>query len=79
VPCSGKPSGPFQTDLAAFAAELGGAKPPGADYQTVALPTPPSLANLPHARTAPARPASSEPELTIDASRVRVPPGPPSS
>lgn len=78
VPCVGKPSGPFQTDLAAFATELGGTKPPSADFQTVDLPTPPPMANLPHARTAPARPATSEPDLTVDVSRVGVPPGPPS-
>jgi Right handed beta helix region len=77
VPCAGRPSGPFQTDLAAFAAELGGSKPPGADFQTVVLPDPPALTDLPHARTAPARPATSEPELTVDVARVGVPPGPP--
>jgi hypothetical protein len=78
VPCTGKPSAPFQTDLAAFAAELLAPKPPSADFQTVALPTPPSLPDLPHARTAPGRPATSEPELTVDVARVGVPPGPPS-
>jgi hypothetical protein len=78
VPGTGRPSGPFQTDLAAFAAELGAPKPPSADFQTVALPNLPSLADLPHARTAPARPPTSEPELRVDGSRFGVPQGPPS-
>lgn len=77
VPCAGKPSGPFQTDLGTFAAELGGSKPPGADFRTVALPNPPTLANLPHARTAPARPATNEPELSVNVDRVGVPSAPP--
>ncbi|HSO97130.1 MAG TPA: right-handed parallel beta-helix repeat-containing protein [Acidimicrobiia bacterium] len=75
VPCAGKPSGAFHTDLSAFAAALGSTKPPGADFQAVALPPPPPLADLPHARTAPARPATSEPEVTVDVARVGLPPG----
>ncbi len=73
VPCSGRPSGPFQTDLGTFAAELGGTKPPGADFRSVALPNPPHLPDLPHARTGSARPATHEPELSVNVDRVGVP------
>lgn len=77
TPCAGRPSGPFVTDIAAFAADLGGAKPPGADFRTVALPSPPPLPDLPRARTAPPRLATSEPELSVNVARLAVPAGPP--
>jgi hypothetical protein len=77
VPCAGRPSGPFQTDLGTFAAELGGSKPPGADFRTVVLPNPRPLPDLPQARTAPARPATSEPELSVPVDRIGVPKAPP--
>jgi hypothetical protein len=78
APCRRRPAAPFQTDLAAFARAFAGTKPPAADFRTAALPDPPPLPDLAHARTAPAHPATDEPELRIDPARVGVPPAPPS-
>jgi hypothetical protein len=43
----------------------------------VVLPNPPPLPDLPHARTAPARAATNEPELSTNVDRVGVPKAPP--
>jgi hypothetical protein len=77
APCAGRPSGAFQADLATFAALLGAAKPPSADYQSVALPPPPTLPNLANVRGAPARPATHAPNLHVSLAAVHVPTVPP--
>jgi hypothetical protein len=61
VPCAGKPSGPFQTDLAAFAAELGGVQAAGGGLPDRG-PARPACAGRPSAR--PHRAAASRDERT---------------
>ena len=70
----GKPaSKSFQADVARFATLLLADQPAGADYKTVTLPEPGPLPNMPKAKTAKARPATNEPSLKVDQSKLRVP------
>jgi hypothetical protein len=74
LPCGSAVSG-FHADIALFASLLGGDKPTAVDYRDAALPDLPALANMPRARTAPARPAVHEPSITLDPSSLHVPTG----
>lgn len=72
LPCK-KPAVGYEADIALFASLLGSAKPPSIDYQAVALPSPPKLANMPKAKTAAARAATNEPSIKISVKKLSVP------
>jgi hypothetical protein len=74
LPC-GAPASGFVADVALLSATFLAPKPPSVDYETVDLPAPPALANMPKARTAKARPASSEPSIVVDVDALHVPTG----
>ena len=72
LPCK-KPAVGYEADIALFASLLGSTKPPSIDYQAVALPSPPKLANMPKAKTAAARAATNEPSIKISVKKLSVP------
>ncbi len=72
LPCK-KPAVGYEADIALFASLLGSTKPLGIDYQAVALPSPPKLANMPKAKTAAARAATNEPSIKISVKKLSVP------
>ncbi len=63
----------FETDLAWFIELLGGAQPEGLDYRDVVLPDPGEQPEMPDARNAPARPASTGVPIAIDLDAIEVP------
>jgi plastocyanin len=73
VPCGGKPSQFFATDLTRFVQLLTGKKPGGNDYRRVVLPEPPALPDMPLASTAPARPANTGVPMAVDVGAITVP------
>jgi hypothetical protein len=74
LPCRA-PAQTFETDAQVLLDIFLSEKPPTPNYADVALPTPPKLANMPRARTAPARPATSEPSIRISVATIRTPSG----
>jgi plastocyanin len=74
VPCTGKASGIYEAPLTTFGALVLSEKPAGADYKTVPLPSPPSLPDMPKARTAKPRPATHEPSIRISVKKLKAPP-----
>ncbi len=76
VPCGGPAAPAYETDLAKFVQLLTAAKPGSADYRKVVLPKPPTLADMPDASAAPARPANAGVPMAIDLSTITVPKSP---
>jgi len=74
LPC-GAPQGAFRNDANALAELFLGEKPPAPTFDTVPLPDPPTLPNMPRAKTARARPATNEPSIRINVKTLRTPTG----
>jgi hypothetical protein len=74
LPCE-SPARGFTADIALLSRIFLTEKPQSADYATVALPGLPALANMPKAKTARARPATSEPSIKVKAESLAVPTG----
>jgi Right handed beta helix region len=74
LPCGSPPAG-FETDAALLTALFLSEKPESPLYTDVALPDPPPLENMPRARTAPARPATSEPSIRVSVRTITTPTG----
>jgi hypothetical protein len=74
LPC-GQPAGPFRSDLARFAELLLGEQPQSADFRDVELPPTDGLPEMRKAKTAKARPATSEPSMKVNARKLATPDG----
>lgn len=74
LPC-GAPAQPFAADIGLLSALFLAEKPPAPLFDTVALPDPPALANMPRAKTAAARPATREPSIRISVKTLQTPTG----
>jgi hypothetical protein len=72
LPCGRDASG-YAADIALLSTLFLSEKPPGADYTVVTLPDLPELANMPKAKTAKARPATSEPSIRVKAKALTTP------
>jgi len=74
LPC-GAPQGAFTNDVAVLADLFLGEKPPAPVFDTVTLPDPPALPNMPKAKTAKARAATNEPSIRINVKTLKTPTG----
>ena len=75
MPCDASPTTEFVGDAAWFMSIVDAVRVKAPEPDTVTLPAPPELSELPDAATAPPLPASSGVPMRIDLEAIRVPVG----